>query len=315
MASPLVLRLGTRGSDLALAQTALAESALHTAFPDAVLERMVIRTSGDMRPEARLAIDKGVFTRELEQALQAGSIDIAVHSLKDLPTEVPPAFRLAGVLARAAVEDVLVARAPVPAGLASLAPGTRVATSSLRRRRLLELCRPDLRVEEIRGNVPTRLRKLSAPGAPDALVLARAGLERLGWDPATGSLAIAGTTLHSAVLPEESVCPAAGQGAIGLEIRADDRVAAAAVAAINDEPTWLRVRLEREFLRLLHAGCRTPVGVSTRLDGDRLAARAVVFAEDGPGCARGQAAGPATDPEAVAAALVAALRAQATDAP
>jgi len=308
MASPLVLRLGTRGSELALAQAALAEAALRAAFPDAVLERVVIRTSGDQRPGARLAMDKGIFTRELEQALQAGSIDIAVHSLKDLPTEVAPAYRLAGVLARAAVEDVLVGRAPVPAGLDSLSPGARVATSSVRRRRMVEACRPDVRVEEIRGNVPTRLRKLSAPGGPDAVVLARAGLERLGWDPAAESLVIDGTSLYLAVLPEELMLPAAGQGAIGLEIRAGDAAAAAAVGAINDGPTWARVRLEREFLRLLRAGCRTPVGIATRLDGDRLCARAVVFAEDGPGCARGQADGPTAEPEAVAAALVAAMR-------
>ena len=313
-----VLRLGTRGSDLALAQATLVEEALRAALPDVALERVVIRTTGDKRPDIRLAdfaratadgpvLDKGIFTKELEEALRENRIDIAVHSLKDVPTEIDPAFRVAGVLPRAAVEDVLLARIPLGRGLDDLPSGARVATSSVRRQRLLLLMRPDLIVEEIRGNVPTRLRKLFESEAPQALVLARAGLERLGWKPGQGVVEIAEGILHSFVLEESLVLPAAGQGAVGLEIRAQDKNAASAVAAVNHEPTWRRVRLEREFLRLLQAGCHTPVGISTRLDGKVLSARAVVFEEGNPECRTGEARGPAGTPESIASDLLESL--------
>ena len=211
-------------------------------------------------------MDKGIFTKELETALAAGRIDVAVHSLKDVPTEVAPGFLVAGAMERAPVEDVLLAREPLAGGVAGLAPGAVVATSSVRRKCQLLAMRPDLEVVEIRGNVPTRMRKLLEQPDVHAIVLARAGLERLGWQPATGRLEIDGRWLHCHVLGEEEMLPAAGQGAVGLEIRAGDAAAAAVVAGITHAETWTRVRCEREFLRLLQAGCHTPVGISTSLD-------------------------------------------------
>lgn len=313
--STSILRVGTRGSELALAQADLFERAVSTARPDITIARVVIKTTGDQRQDIRLAelsgtagspVDKGVFTKELEVALAAGEIDIAVHSLKDVPTEIGENFTIAGAMERAPVEDVLVIADHRLGGLCDLPAGTIVATSSPRRRFQLLAMRPDLVVEEIRGNVPTRLRKLAANGPGHALLLARAGLERLGWNPAAGEIAIDGFRLGSSILPETIMLPAAGQGAIGLEIRSGDENAAAIVSAITHAETWARVRCEREFLRLLQAGCHTPVGIRTRIDKrGRLFASALVFSEHQPGKAplRGRASGSARRPLAVAARL------------
>ena len=310
-----ILRVGTRGSELALAQADLFQRAVSAARPALAIQRVIIKTTGDQRQDIRLAqlsghagtpVDKGVFTKELELALAAGEIDIAVHSLKDVPTEVGENFTIAGAMERAPVEDVLVTADVRLAGLCDLPPGTIVATSSPRRRFQLLAMRPDLMVEEIRGNVPTRLRKLAAKGPGHALLLARAGLERLGWNPAAGEIAIDGFRLGSSILPENIMLPAAGQGAIGLEIRSGDESAAAIVAAITHAETWARVRCEREFLRLLHAGCHTPVGLRTRVDKRGiLSAHALVFSEMHPSQAplRSRATGSARHPLAVAARL------------
>ena len=313
--SKSLLRVGTRGSELALAQADLFERSVSIARPDLTIQRVIIRTTGDQRQDIRLAelsgkagapVDKGVFTKELELALEAGEIDVAVHSLKDVPTEIAETFSIAGAMERAAVEDVLVTADVRLKGLCDLPAGTVVATSSPRRRFQLLAMRPDLVVEEIRGNVPTRLRKLAAHGPGHALLLARAGLERLGWDPAGGEISIDGQRLGSSILPESILLPAAGQGAIGLEIRAGDETAAAIVAAVTHAETWARVRCEREFLRLLQAGCHTPVGIRTRVDKrGRLFASALVFSEHQPvkPPLRSRAAGSARQPLVVAARL------------
>ncbi len=301
--------IGTRGSDLALVQSAAVERALSHAFPELRMQRKVIRTTGDRRTDVALSevakaegTDKGIFTKELEEALRAGEIDIAVHSLKDVPTVIDTDFEIAGVLSRAPVRDVLVTR--TPGGLDYLAPGTRVGTSSVRRARQLQWMRPDLKVIDLRGNVPTRLRKL-AEGSCDALLLAEAGLSRLGYRMSKPAL-VSGAVLHFHPLKEQVFFPAAGQGAIGLEIRAGDEAAAALVAGIRDETSFVRVRAEREFLRLLEGGCSTPVGVFTDFDGKVLHMEARVFPDEGGEPARSKAHG--SDPLAVARELFDSLK-------
>ncbi len=305
------LVLGTRGSELALVQAAATERALAAAFPGMTVERKVITTTGDRRTDVALSqvaaadglVDKGVFIKELEVALQAGDIDIAVHSLKDVPTVVGREFEIAGVLERAGVRDVLVSLQP--GGADALPHGATVGTSSVRRARQLLWLRPDLQTADLRGNVPTRLRKLAEGGRYDAILLAEAGLARLGYldggERAGGEIAgvdISG--LHFTLLPQDWFFPAAGQGAIGFEIRADDERARTAVQAICHRETFLRVRAEREFLRLLDAGCHTPVGVYSELADGVLSMKGRVF-PDGDGAPQtGSAQGPENAPEDVA---------------
>ncbi|MCH7225943.1 hydroxymethylbilane synthase [Haloferula sp. A504] len=299
------LRIGTRGSELALVQARATEAALGAAFPERTLERVVIKTTGDRRTDVALSevakaegiYDKGVFIKELEIALEEGRIDIAVHSLKDVPTVLEEHFEIAGVLPRAPIRDVLVS--PDPGGLDALGEGARVGTSSVRRARQLEWLRPDLQLVDIRGNVPTRLRKL-AEGEFDAIMLAEAGLVRLGH-PMDTELELEETTLHFHPLDEAEFLPAAGQGAIAFEIRSDDESARGAIAAINDEPTFIRITAEREFLRLLDGGCHTPVGVVTRLEDGVLSMTGRVFPEEGGKPREGAAAG--QDPIEVAGEL------------
>ncbi len=291
--SPLILHIGTRGSELALVQATATEAALAGRFPEVVLQRHVIKTTGDRRTDVSLAdvakaegtFDKGVFIKELEQALDDGTIDIAVHSLKDMPTVLDPRFALAAVLERAPVRDVLVTRG---GALDALPAGARVGTSSVRRARQVSFLRPDLEVVDLRGNVPTRLRKLSAGTDHDAILLAEAGLVRLGYlaetplvegpEPVTNMPGLFATRLN-----QEIFLPAAGQGAIGLEIRANDKRSRVFAEAIGHAGTWLRITAEREFLRLLDAGCHTPVGVFSSLDNGVIHLKARVFPEgDGP---------------------------------
>ena len=185
--SPTPIIIGTRGSELALVQATATEAALATAFPGREIQRKVIKTTGDRRTDVSLSevaksegtFDKGVFIKEIEEALDDGSIDIAVHSLKDLPTTLGERFVLAAVLERAPVRDVLVMREP--GGLAALPVGARVGTGSVRRAKQIEWMRPDVIVSDLRGNVPTRLRKLAEDGIYDAILLAEAGLVRLGY--------------------------------------------------------------------------------------------------------------------------------------
>lgn len=296
------LRIGTRGSELALVQAHATESALAALFPDLEIERVIIKTTGDRRTDVALAdvaktegvFDKGVFIKELEHALDDGSIDIAVHSLKDLPTVLGDRFALAAVLERAPVRDVLVTRDG--GGLDTLPAGARVGTSSVRRACQVRFFRPDLEVVDLRGNVPTRLKKLASGENHDAILLAEAGLVRLGYlPPAPAGDApepvsdMPGLCAHR--LDEGVFFPAAGQGAIGLEIRAADKRARVFAESIGHAATWKRITAEREFLRLLDAGCNTPVGVFSSLaDGD-LHMRAHVFPEGGGEPRSGEAAG------------------------
>jgi hydroxymethylbilane synthase len=307
--SPPRIRIGTRGSELALVQANATQAALSAAFPDMILEQIIIKTTGDRRTDVALAdvakaegvFDKGVFIKELELALDDGAIDIAVHSLKDLPTVLAPRYELAAVLERASIRDVLVTRDG--AGFDGISSGARVGTSSVRRAKQVEFLRPDLQVVDLRGNVPTRLKKLMDGGSHDAIMLAEAGLVRLGFLPETpasdGPETVCGMPgLFAHRLEENMFFPAAGQGAVGLEIRADDKPGRVIAESINHADTWLRVTAEREFLRLLDAGCHTPVGVFSSLADGELHLRARVFPEAGGAPKTGEARG--SDPLKVA---------------
>jgi len=281
MAAREIIRVGTRGSELALWQANATEQLLRAAFPDVEVLRCVIKTTGDRRTDVALSevaksegtLDKGVFTKELEIALEAGEIDVAVHSLKDVPTVLAPHFCIPATLERAGVRDALVSKQE--GGLEALPQGARVGTSSVRRARQLQWLRPDLLISDLRGNVPTRLKKLRDADDYDAIMLAEAGLERLGYLPNSDE------RLFYYVLEEQVFYPAAGQGAIGLEIRRDDAWMKEVVERIGHEDTILRVSAEREFLRLLDAGCHTPVGVFSALENDDLSMSARVFPEAG----------------------------------
>jgi hydroxymethylbilane synthase len=310
--SPAPLLIGTRGSELALVQATATETALAAAFPDIGIERRIIKTTGDRRTDVSLAdvakaegtFDKGVFIKELEEALDDGTVDIAVHSLKDLPTVLDSRFALATVLKRAGIRDVLVTREG--GGFNELAAGARVGTSSVRRAKQVEFLRPDLKIVDLRGNVPTRLEKLATGEHHDAILLAEAGLVRLGYLSETPAeqgpepiLDMPG--LFAVRLEEHVFFPAAGQGAVGLEIRAGDDRSRVLAQSIGDADTWLRITAEREFLRLLDGGCHTPVGVFSSLSDGELHLQARVFPETGGKPQSGEARG--TDPIAVAKSL------------
>ncbi|MEA3367896.1 MAG: hydroxymethylbilane synthase [Planctomycetota bacterium] len=266
-----VLRIGTRGSRLARRQADQVAEGLRAAHPDLDIRIETYRTTGDRdraTPLARLP-GVGFFVKELEQALADGRIDLAVHSLKDVPTRAGDGLEVASAVPkRADPRDGLLS--PGGVALADLPAGATVGTSSPRRRAMLLAKRPDLVMTDLRGNVETRLRKL-ADGACDATVLAVAGLARLGL-----------REVRAVPLPTEVVVPAAGQGALGLEHRADDEAVRARVAAVDHEPTREAVTAERAVLARLGAGCRTPIGVLGRVtEAGRLHLEAYLLSPDG----------------------------------
>ena len=249
MTATIPIRIGTRTSELALRQARLVQAALTAR--GLASELVTYKTVGDKRlDEALSAIGaKGLFTKELETALLKGKIDVAVHSLKDLPTESPEGLVVAAVLEREDPRDALVVNGRILAGsLDDLPPGSRVGTSSLRRRALLLAARPDLEVAELRGNVPTRLMKVDE-GRVHAAILAAAGLHRLGAQQHI-----------TCYLDAPAWLPAAGQGAIAVQTRADDERVRALADAMNDAPTMRAVRAERAFLAALEGGCQVPIG-------------------------------------------------------
>lgn len=297
------LVLGSRGSALALAQVRLVQEALGAVHPELGVELKVITTSGDRRQEVRAGEGsaaglKGLFTKEIQEALLDGSIDAAIHSLKDLPGVNPPALGIAAVLPRADTSDLLISSACVD--LAALPPAALVGTGSVRRARQLRWLRPDLNITDLRGNVPTRLNKLLTESF-DAIVLARAGLDRLGYSISAGRLECEAGVFRASRL---EILPAIGQGAIGIETRLDDSPARALLSAIDHPPTHLCIRVERELLRMLEGDCRLPVAAHATLEGTTLNARAIVFSEDEsrPPATAG-ASGPAADPESLAMSL------------
>jgi hydroxymethylbilane synthase len=269
--SGAVLRVGTRGSPLALAQANEIRSrlaAIH-GFPPERITLHVISTTGDMvsdRPLAQ-AGGKGLFTKEIEEALVAGEIDIAVHSAKDMPTLLPPGLAIAAVPPREDARDVFISRKA--ASLGDLPQRASVGTASLRRQALVKRRRPDLAVVNFRGNVETRLRKLDA-GAVDATLLALAGLKRLGLaEKATAILAI------------DEFLPAVGQGIIAVEARADDARVLPLLAAINDAIAASALAAERAFLAVLDGSCRTPIAGHATIHAGRLHFRGLIAKPDG----------------------------------
>ena len=335
------LVLGTRGSALAQAQTALVLAALRAASPEGRFAVREIRTTGDKRQDLSLThlapgghgydaaatvdgsaavsspplvgkVEPGLFTKELETELLAGSIQVAVHSLKDLPTVMPAGLQLAAVLPRANTEDVLIFKEPF-SRFDLLPRGATLATSSLRRQRQLQWRRPDLRVSEIRGNVGTRLRKLTEHPDWAGIVLARAGLERLGHADAmrTGLLETEDARFAVEILGPGQMMPAVGQGAIGLQCRTDDAATLRALASVNDTQTWAAVTAERALLSLLGGGCQMPLGVNTIFYPERgqMRLQAVLF--DAGGAAMpvfGEAVWSMDDPEGLAVRVASQLR-------
>jgi hydroxymethylbilane synthase len=251
------------------------EKAIQTARPEASIETKILVTHGDKgRLLAPRAGRKGVFTAEIERALLAGEVDVAVHSAKDLPSETSPNTEIAAVLPRAPMDDVLISKHR--GGLATLPLGAKVATGSVRRKRQLLWKRPDLKLIDLRGNVPTRLRKL-AKNNWDAIALARAGLKRLGLSASHGEIRFEGGQFFVDVLSHEIFLPAGGQGTIALQIRADDQITKALVGVVNDLETLLCLEAEREFLRGLQGDCNCPVGVLAKIDNGKMSMRAQVF--------------------------------------
>lgn len=288
------LKLGTRGSALALKQAEMTEAALAKAFPDLEVERVIIKTTGDRRTDVALnevakaegIWDKGVFIKELEVALEAGEIDVAVHSLKDLPTVLEEPFQLRSVLERAPVADAWIGKIP----WAEVKKGARVGTSSVRRARQVQFLKQGAKVVDLRGNVPTRLKKAAMDPDYDGIILAEAGLNRLDY-PTEGMFEIERHPLFVECLAEKSFFPAAGQGAVGLEIRRGDEEAGKIIDELNHDETWNRITAEREFLRLLDAGCSTPIGVWSTLVGEHLEMGARVFPEGDGSPQKAQASG------------------------
>lgn len=270
-ASDIVTTIGTRGSPLALAQAHEVRARLakaHQLDAERIAIR-VIRTSGDMIQDRALleAGGKGLFTKEIEEALLAGSIDLAVHSSKDVPTFLPDATWLSAFLPREDPRDVFISHKA--ASLEALPAGAVVGTASLRRQAMVLRLRPDLRVNVIRGNVETRLRKL-ADGEADATLLALAGLNRLNMqDKATRIFEI------------DEFLPAVGQGAIAIESRRDDDRISAFVARITDPDTEVALSAERSFLALLDGSCRTPIGGHCRVSGESIHFRGLIISPDG----------------------------------
>jgi hydroxymethylbilane synthase len=266
-----VLRIGSRGSPLALAQAHEVKQRLATAagLDGERIEIKVIRTTGDAIQDRPLAEagGKALFTKEIEEALLSGMIDLAVHSTKDMPTILPPGLVLAGCLPREDARDAFISRkAP---NLGALPAGAVFGTASLRRQAMVKRLRPDLEVVTLRGNVETRLRKLDA-GEVDATLLAVAGLKRLGLLSAA-----------TAILDADEFLPAVGQGAIAIETRAHDETRRALVAAINDADTATAIAAERAFLAVLDGSCRTPIGGHARLSGDAVRFRGMIIRPDG----------------------------------
>jgi hydroxymethylbilane synthase len=294
--------LGTRGSKLARMQAHLVERAIQAVRPEVMVESKIIATKGDKTKVIdHRAGRKGLFTAEIERALLAGYVDIAVHSAKDLPSETSPGVEIAAVLPRAPVCDVLVSKSD--GGLARLPEGATIATGSVRRKHQLLWKRPSLKIVNLRGNVPTRLHKL-AENDWDAIVLAVAGLERLGLSTAQGKLDFEGQCFVGEILPSESFLSAGGQGIIALQIRSGDPTAKALVALVNDGETLLCLRAEREFLRLLRGDCNFPVGVLATMANGRMKLRAQIFDEALSAPREGNIEGRFEDGERLAAELL-----------
>ena len=281
------LRIGSRGSQLALWQAHHISDLLRAHGHEVELE--IIKTTGDKILDVALAKvgTKGMFTKEIEEALADGRVDLAVHSLKDLPTELSPGFEIAAITTRENPRDVFCSRKY--SSIENLPQGARVGTSSLRRQAQLKAVRPDLEIYPLRGNVDTRLRKLDE-GEYDAIILAAAVLNRLGK-----------TALVKQVIPSEVMCPAAGQGALGIEIRAGDSATRQHLVFLDDRAARLSTTCERALLNKLGGGCQVPIGASAEVREGRIYLSGVVAHPDGSVVLRESREG--TDPLALGEAM------------
>jgi hydroxymethylbilane synthase len=280
--------IGSRGSKLALWQSEWVKARLETLEPDVSVRIEIVKTMGDVRLDVPLSTigGQGAFTKELEVALLDRRVDVAVHSLKDLPTVTPEGLAITATPERADPRDALVLRAGAiseNASLKNLAPGAVVGTSSLRRIAQLKHLRPDVQVKDLRGNVDTRLRKLDS-GDYDALILASAGLRRLGF----------GERISAAIEPEEML-PAVSQGALGIETRSDDAETNALVSRLDDRRTRNAVLAERALLRSLGGGCQVPIAAHATVEGGRLSLDGLVATLDGAEVLRDRIEGDADD--------------------
>jgi hydroxymethylbilane synthase len=293
--------LGTRGSELAQRQTQMVADGLRARWADLKIETKIVRTSGDeqkARETIQRAGRKGLFTAEIERALLAGDVDLAVHSAKDLPSELAAGTDIAAVLPRGPVDDVLVSVEPW--NLDALPANGFVATGSIRRKHQLRWKRPDLEIVDLRGNVPTRLRKL-ATDQWHAIILARAGLDRLSLSGR--NVRFEGSEFFVEALPREVFVPAGGQGVIAIQLRSNDERVRLLVEPLNDFDTRLSLRAEREFLRLLHGDCNQPVGVLATIDGSVMKIRAQVFEVGATAPSEAAIEGPSEEAERLAAEL------------
>jgi hydroxymethylbilane synthase len=291
------LIVGTRGSRLAQRQTESVVAALQEHCPNCRLEVRVIRTTGDRRQQPLSEISgEGVFTKELELALLDGEIDIAVHSLKDLPTDIAHGLTLAAITRREDPRDALVSRGNFP--LAKLAVGARVGTGSVRRAAQLRLLRPDLRPVPIRGNVDTRLGKVES-GEIDAVIVAAAALSRLDW-----------LDRASELISMEAMLPAPGQGALAVETRKDDEEVVRAVSTIDDYESRQATTAERAFLRRLGGGCRIPVAALATIKQGQLRLDGVVVDPEGRTAFRGEIDGSPDEAKSLGKALADSLLAE-----
>ena len=286
----------TRGSALALAQSNMIAAMCRAAFPELRFELQIIKTTGDKLQKASMAktdpsLPKGLFTKELEVAMLNGDADLAVHSLKDLPTELPDGLILAATPKREDVRDVLIYRATgggqrgfkAHATLKDFPAGATIATSSTRRKQSLLAVRPDLNIVEIRGNVATRMQKVADRADVDATILALAGMTRLNFKinadgTISGDAVPAG--LLATVLGLDEILPCVGQGAIGIEIRAHDERIAKIVARLNHADTFHAVTAERAFLRGMGGGCQSPVGAHAVVAGGQISLTAISFRDE-----------------------------------
>lgn len=277
------MRIGTRGSVLALTQTRWVESRIKAQHPDCATELVIIKTTGDKLKDVPLAKvgGKGLFIKEIEEALLAGEVDLAVHSLKDMPAEMPEGCVLGAVPLREDWRDAFISNAH--ASLAAVPAGGKIGTGSLRRRVQILHRRPDLSVVHLRGNVDTRLRKLTDEGL-DAIILAAAGLNRLGLGH-----------IPKALLSGADMLPAISQGALGLEIRAQDREMEEILAFLDHPPSRIAVTAERAFLERLEGGCLVPVAALGTVNGEQLTLEALISDLDGRTIFRKKTSGPTTD--------------------
>jgi hydroxymethylbilane synthase len=288
---PRLLRIGTRGSALALQQTQVVVDLLKAAWPDLTIDVIEIRTTGDRIQDVPLVKigDKGLFVKEIEEALLDSRIDWAVHSVKDLPSELPQGLNVGTLAARGDPRDALVARRGLT--LTTLPEKAGIGTSSLRRRAQLLHWRPDLNIVPVRGNVDTRLRKLETDGL-DGIVVAAAGLMRMGWEARI-----------SDIIPPEICLPAVGQGALGVELRCADEAAQALFQPLTSPATQAAVTAERSFLAHLQGGCQVPIAAWAIAEEGRLWLRGMICDVDGLTLVRSERWGLLHAPERLGEAL------------